>query len=113
MTITINISLPKEMHRKAKNLVSEGKYASISEVVRAGLRRVTTEANQVTENGFPNWFEDKVLEAEQQPMSRDLVWETEEDITNYFKKIKAKVKKVSQGKHDKNPEGWSVQSIAR
>ncbi len=88
MTMTINISLPKEMYKKAKKLVSEGKYHSISELIRAGLRRTFDEANQITENGFLGWFEDRMLESESQPEAKDIVLETDEDIKNYFKHLK-------------------------
>ncbi len=103
MTTTINISLPKEMYKKAKKLVSEGKYHSISELIRAGLRRTFDEANQITENGFPGWFEDRVLESADEPVKNDIVLETEEDIDNYFKHLKIpkkqrKIRKVD----DKN-----------
>ena len=98
MTTTINISLPKEMYKKAKKLVAEGKYASISEVVRAGLRRVTEDADQITENGFPNWFEDKVLEAENEPRKNDIVLKSEKDIENYFKHLKVPKKQRKTNK---------------
>ena len=48
MTTTINISLPKEMYKKAKKLVTEGKYSSISELIRGGLRRTFEEADKIT-----------------------------------------------------------------
>lgn len=68
MTVTVNISLPEKLHKEAKKLVEEGKYSSISEVVRAGLRRVIENADRITENDFPGWFEDQVLEAAAEPV---------------------------------------------
>lgn len=88
MTTTINISLPKQLYTAAKKLVAEEKYSSISEIVRAGLRRVLYDADKITENGFPGWFEDQVLESAAQPLEKDTVLETEEDINNYFKHLK-------------------------
>lgn len=115
MTTTINLSLPTEMYKRAKKLVAEGKYHSISELIRAGLRRTFDEANQITENGFPGWFEDRVLESEAQPGEKDTVWETEEDINRYFKKFHKKLEKkiVKQQKHVKNSTDWPIQSVAR
>ena len=53
MTATINISMPEKLYKDAKKLVKKGKYHSISEVVRAGLRRVIYSADKITENNFP------------------------------------------------------------
>lgn len=109
---TINISLPEQLHKTAKKLVTEGKYSSISEVVRAGLRRVFYDADKITENGFPGWFEDRVLEAEEQPTKNDFVLETEKDIDKYFDQIHKKIEKRRQKKHGKSRTGWQVQSTA-
>lgn len=95
MTTTVNISLPKEMYQDAKRVVKEKRYSSVSELVRDSLRRIIYQEEEITENGFPRWFEDKVLEAEKEPEENDIVLETEEDIHNYFlhlKKPKSKVK---------------------
>lgn len=114
MTTTMNISLPKEMHKNAKKLVAEGKYSSISELIRAGLRRTFEEADKITENGFPGWFEDKVLESEAQPSENDIVLETEEDVKNYFKHLKIPTRKQRKiiKKYVKNHTGsWLRPSI--
>lgn len=113
MTTTINVSIPTKMYKRAKKLVAEGKYHSISELIRAGLRRTFDEANQITVNGFPGWFEDRVLESEGQPEEKDKVWESEKDIHRYFKKFHKKLGKkiVEQKKYDKNSTDWPIQPV--
>lgn len=93
---TINISLPKNMYEDAKKALSTGRYASISELIRDALRKVLYEEedkNAITENGFPVWFEDKVLESEKQPEENDIVLETDKDIENYFRYLKVPPRK--------------------
>ncbi|MDO8573573.1 MAG: ribbon-helix-helix domain-containing protein [Candidatus Daviesbacteria bacterium] len=103
MTTTINISMPDKLYKAAKKLVQEGKYHSISEVVRAGLRRVIYGADKITENGFAGWFEDAVLESAAEPVKKNAVaWETEEDIDNYFKKLHKRIDKKKQVKYGKD-----------
>lgn len=114
MTTTINISLPKQLYKSAKKLVAEEKYSSISEVVRAGIRRVLYDADKITENGFPGWFEDKVLESAEEPIDESKVWETEEEIEKYFKKLRSKINnRIKQRRHDKGQMGWQVQQAVR
>lgn len=113
MTTTINISLPNKLYKSAKKLVAEEKYSSISEVVRAGIRRVLYDADKITENGFPGWFEDQVLEAAEEPIDESKVWETKEDIEKYFKKLHKRVEKKKQRKYDKGRTDWQVQPITR
>ena len=88
MTTTVNISLPQEMYKDAKKAAKERKYSSISELVRDALRRIIYSKEEITENGFPRWFEDKVLEAEREPEENDIVLKTEKDIHNYFLHLK-------------------------
>ncbi len=66
MTTTINISLPKEMYKDAKRVLEERRYASISELVREGIRKVI--------------YQD------------DEVWETEEDVKSYFRNLREEIK---------------------
>lgn len=113
MTTTINISLPKQLYKSAKKLVAEEKYHSISEVMRAGLRRVIYDADKITENGFPGWFEDQVLEAEQESIKQSSVWETEEDMKKYFEKLHKKVEAKKRKRYAKNRTNWQVQSVVR
>lgn len=83
------------MYQDAKRVVKEKRYSSVSELVRDSLRRIIYQDEEITENGFPRWFEDKVLKAEKESEENDIVLETEEDIHNYFlhlKKPKSKVK---------------------
>ena len=94
MTTTVNISLPQEMYKDAKKTAKERKYASISELVRDALRRIIYSEEEITENGFPRWFENKVLEAAKEPIDKSKTIETDEDLERWFaemhKKIKAK-----------------------
>ena len=98
MTTTINISLPKEMYKDAKKMVAERRYASISELVRDALRKIVYQEEKITENGFPRWFEDRVLESERQPVEEGEVWETEEDVHRYFKDLHKRLEKRRHGK---------------
>ncbi|MBI3103397.1 hypothetical protein HYZ05_00485 [Candidatus Daviesbacteria bacterium] len=98
MTTTVNISLPKEMYKDAKKMVVERRYASISELVRDALRKIVYQEEEITENGFPRWFENRVLQAEKEPEENDIVLETEEDVHNYFRDLRKRVEKRRHGK---------------
>ncbi len=93
---TINISLPKSLLEEAKSALKKKHYASISELMRDALRQLLQEEdpNAKSVNGFPNWFEDKILESEKNPKGNDIVLETEEDIDNYFRHLKFPQKKT-------------------
>lgn len=109
---TINISLPKQLYKAAKKLVEEEKYSSMSEIVRAGLRRVVDEADKITENGFPGWFEDQVLEAAAEPVSKSKAWKIEEDIEKYFEKLHNKIKsRIKHRRDDQGQTGWQIPQI--
>lgn len=105
MTTTINISLPKQLYEDVKKLVAEGKYHTISEAVRSGLRRVIYDANKITENGFPGWFEDAVLESAAEPVKKD--------IDKYFQKLHKRIGDTKQKKYAKGRENWQIQAAAR
>jgi Arc/MetJ-type ribon-helix-helix transcriptional regulator len=80
MTTTINISLPKSMYEDAKKSLKKRGYTSISELIRDSLRRTLYEdKNALTENGFPIWFEDKVLETEKTPINETKVIKTNQN----------------------------------
>ena len=102
---TINISLPKSLLEEAKATLKKKHYASISELVRDALRKLLQEEdpNAISINGFPNWFEDKVLEAERSSDKDDVVLETPEDIDNYFDKLH---KRLEKKRHVKNQKQW-------
>ncbi len=94
--MTVNISLPKGMYEDAKKLLKKKHYASVSELVRDSLRK--TLYPEVTENGFTREFEDAVLQAAAEPMDNDIVLETEEDVTRYFRDLHIKLEKKRHGK---------------
>lgn len=83
---TINISLPKNMYRDAKQAVKDKGYSSVSELVRDGLRRVIYP--ELTENGFTPEFEEMVLESAKEPIDKGILLETDQDVKNYFKLLK-------------------------
>lgn len=94
------------MYEDARELVKEKRFASISELIRHALRGVLYPGG-LTVNGFTPEFEDMVLEAEKEPLENDLVWETEADIDNYFRKLKNEII------HDKNKKGRRIQSSVK
>jgi Arc/MetJ-type ribon-helix-helix transcriptional regulator len=97
---TINISLPKSLLDEAKAMLKKKHYASISELIRHSLRKTLSEEdpNAISVNGFPNWFEDKVLEAEKEPIIG--TWKTEEDIHKYFDNLKKKIRARKKNNKD-------------
>src|SRR3989344_6418833 len=98
MTTTVNISLPKSLYEDAKKAVGKRGFSSFSEFIRDTLREALygEDKNRITENGFPVWFEDKVLEAEREPEENDIVLKTEKDIHRYFLDLN---KRVANRKH--------------
>lgn len=86
--MTINISLPKNMYRDAKQTIREKGYSSISELVRDGLRKIVYP--ELTENGFTPEFEEVVLRSAKESVDEKDVWETPEDIDRYFAKLHKK-----------------------
>lgn len=101
MTRTVNISLPKSMYEAARRVVTQRHYSSISELVRDALRKVIDEdPNEITENGFPRWFEDKVLEAAKEPIENDVVLETDQDIERHFNELHKKLEKKRKRKRN-------------
>ena len=83
----------------AKKVLKTKRYASISELMRDALRKVLyneEDKNAITENGFPVWFEDKVLEAAKEPKENDYTLETDEDIVNYFQYFKKPPRRSSK-----------------
>ncbi len=99
MTTTVNISLPQEMYKDAKKAAKERKYSSMSELVRDALRRIIYSKEEITENGFPIWFEDKVLEAAKEPIDKSKTIETDEDLENWFSEMHKKVKAKRNAKN--------------
>src|SRR6266498_3180698 len=96
---TINISLPREMYKDVKRAVKYDKYTSVSEFIRSALREVLYE--EVTENGLTPAEEYEILEIAATPDDNDIVLETEEDITNYFRHLR-EPKKVNKRVNDKS-----------
>ena len=83
------------MYEDAKKAVKKQGYTSFSEFIRDSLRETLYEdKNRITENGFPRWFEDQVLESAAKPSDNDIVLETDEDIHNYFLHLKKPASKV-------------------
>ena len=89
---TINISLPDSLYKDAKNTVSKMHYASMSELIRDALRRIVY-SQSPSEEYFSEDFEDKVLRRAKEPYDSDIVFETEEDLKNYFLNLKLPAKR--------------------
>lgn len=78
------------MYKDIKKWVSDHKYSSVSEYFR-DLARKSLYSKRITENGFTEEFEDAVLESAKEPIDESDVWETEEDVNNYFKQLSIKL----------------------
>jgi hypothetical protein len=74
------------MYKDAKIVSKEEGYSSISELIRHALRKILYPSG-LTVNGFTPEFEDMVLESAKEPISQGMIFETEEDIDRYFKKL--------------------------
>lgn len=70
----------------------------MSELIRDSLRKTLYEDKGLTENGFPKWFEDRVLESAAQPPEQDIVLETKADLDRFFQEIHQRVEKRRHGK---------------
>jgi len=78
---TINISLPEKLKSQADALISDGHYASFSDLVRTALRGVITD----------NYYDMLAKEAkEDYRRGKGIVLESNEDIKKYFDAIKKK-----------------------
>ena len=86
-TATVNISMPVGLYAGVKTAIKERGYTSVSEVIRDAVRRLLYP--QLTTNGFTREFEESVLEAAGEPIENDIMLKTEEDIDNYFLKLKS------------------------
>ena len=74
------------MYKDVKRAVKVKSYTSVSELIRAAVRKILYE--EITENGFTPDFENQVLEAEMEPEGNDTVLGTPEEVRNYFKHLK-------------------------
>jgi len=92
MLTTINISLPKDMYNDAKRALIAKRYSSVSELIRDALRK--TLYGRITQNGFTNEFEDYVLESSRDSEKKDLVFESEKDLEEYFNGKNKTVRKL-------------------
>ena len=85
--IIVNVPMPSELKKAVDQLVAQGWYASASEVIREGTRRVIKTSPKLTVNGFTEEFEKQVLKAAAEPVDYDTVIETEEQLEEYFKSL--------------------------
>ncbi len=90
--VIVNVSMPNELKNAIDQLVASGLYTSVSEVVREGTRLVIKSSPKLTVNGFTEEFEKEVLEAAKEPIDESQIWETKEDIENYFDNLKLELK---------------------
>ena len=96
------------MYKDAKKALAVRRYSSISELIRDSLRR--TLYPKLTVNGFTEEFEDQILASEAEPEENDSVWETEGDITRYFRDFDKRAKLI---KNDQNKKIRPVRQRTR
>jgi len=81
---TINISLPEKLKSQADALISEGHYASFSDLVRTALRSVISD----------NYYDMLAKQAKDEYRhGKGIVLESKEDITKYFDNLEKKINK--------------------
>lgn len=83
--MSLTISIAQQFHKDFKKILKKGRMSSFNK---------SGSDDKITENGFPKWFENKVLKAEKSSSKNDIVLETEEDIHNYFLHLKKPKPKV-------------------
>lgn len=91
MNTTVNISLPQNLYRDAKKIVSHRGYSSLSELIRDALRGILYPT--VTANGFTSEFEEQVLKSGKEPKKNDIDLKTDKDIEDYFGRLIIKKKR--------------------
>lgn len=84
MNTTINISLPRSILQDAKKHMARRGYASISEFIRAAIRKELYP--ELTENGFTPEFEAQVLKAAAEPRKYDVVWDGKTPFSEFVLK---------------------------
>lgn len=85
---TVNISMPENMYKDVKKMLSGRGYSSVSELVRDALRKILYSGT--TESGFSREFENEVLESSAQSPRKDIVLKTDRDINKYFREFRKK-----------------------
>lgn len=75
---TINISLPSRLKSQATELIEKGYFASFSDLVRTGLRKV------IKDNEYDLLARDAILEHKK---GKSAILSTSKDIDNYLKKL--------------------------
>jgi len=85
MNTTINISMPKSLLKEIKKTSKQMHYSSVSEFIRDAARGVIfNQKERITVNGFTPEFEEKVLQAEKEPVENDTHIRTEKDLQDFF-----------------------------
>lgn len=82
---TVNISLPENMYKDVKKMLSGRGYSSFSEFVRDALRKILYSG--AAESGFSREFENEVFKSTAQSPRKDIVLKTDQDIDKYFRKF--------------------------
>lgn len=82
----MNVPMPKQLKADLQRLVAGGRYASLSEALRDGARKVIN-GQRITVNGFTEEFELETLEAEQEPIDWSTAWKSKKDIEEGLTKI--------------------------
>ena len=81
-TTTINISLPTALYADLKKAVSKHRYTSVSELIREAVRNWLYP--RTTVNGFTSAFENRVLAAAKEPLSKSRKWDGKGSFTDFI-----------------------------
>lgn len=88
MATPITIAIPKEFHNDLKEIIKKGRFS---------VKR-STRKNEITENGFPRWLEERALEVSKTSTDNDVVLKTDKDVDRFFKKLHREVESERHGK---------------
>ena len=86
----MQIYIPSQLKKEAKQMVKTGKFSSLNELIQTGIRIVLRTQKKLTVNGFTPEFEGQVLDAEKEPLEKDVVLQSEQDISRFIRNLKTK-----------------------
>lgn len=83
--MTINISLPKALYKRAQMAQKKYHYVSVSEIMRDSLRWWLSD--NLTRNGFTEKFEKETLKAANDPNEKVYIWDGKGSFTDFMDKL--------------------------